>query len=188
MKLCECGCGKTTSIATKTWTKFGHVKGKPMRYLVGHYHKRRPLAERFWQKVDKKDGCWLWQAAQDPNGYGRIRVDGKTRLAHRIAYFLIVGEEPPHELLHECDTRACVRIGPGHVVVGSHKENMAGASERDRIAQGEQHGRAKLTEKSVRLIRADWEAGVSQAAISRAFSVSRVNINRIVHRYLWRHI
>ncbi|HEU5089071.1 MAG TPA: hypothetical protein VFT99_16560, partial [Roseiflexaceae bacterium] len=37
-------------------------RGKPVR----------PLAERFWAKVRKTDTCWLWTAATDHNGYGRI--------------------------------------------------------------------------------------------------------------------
>ena len=35
-KLCECGCGRTTSIATMTRRKFGHVAGQPHRFLPGH--------------------------------------------------------------------------------------------------------------------------------------------------------
>ena len=34
--LCECGCGRPTSIAKKTNKYFGHIKGQPTRYVVGH--------------------------------------------------------------------------------------------------------------------------------------------------------
>lgn len=35
-KLCECGCGQPTPIATKTRTMLGHVKGQPVRFIRGH--------------------------------------------------------------------------------------------------------------------------------------------------------
>lgn len=38
-KLCECGCGKPAPIATDTRPKFGHVKGQPVRFVLGHYNK-----------------------------------------------------------------------------------------------------------------------------------------------------
>lgn len=31
--------------------------------------KRRPAAVRFWEKVTKTDGCWLWTANTDPRGW-----------------------------------------------------------------------------------------------------------------------
>lgn len=41
-KLCECGCGKPTPLATKT--RYGNIKGKPTRFLSGHcLHKLRQL-------------------------------------------------------------------------------------------------------------------------------------------------
>ena len=40
--LCQCGCGKTTAIATRNRNNLGWVKGEPLRYLRGHNN----LAER----------------------------------------------------------------------------------------------------------------------------------------------
>lgn len=36
MKLCECGCGAPTKIATQTRRNLGHVKGQPVRFIAGH--------------------------------------------------------------------------------------------------------------------------------------------------------
>ncbi len=33
---CACGCGRETSIATRTHTKYGIVKGQPRRFVIGH--------------------------------------------------------------------------------------------------------------------------------------------------------
>ena len=35
-KLCECGCGATTSIAKYTARWFGYIKGRPKRFIKGH--------------------------------------------------------------------------------------------------------------------------------------------------------
>lgn len=37
--LCQCGCGKPTSIPTKNCTSLNRVKGVPMRFLPGHSSK-----------------------------------------------------------------------------------------------------------------------------------------------------
>lgn len=34
---CECGCGKKTTISKQNHRKHGWVKGKPLRFLRGHY-------------------------------------------------------------------------------------------------------------------------------------------------------
>lgn len=37
---CECGCGASTSVATVTNPRFGHIKGEPMRFINGHNRRR----------------------------------------------------------------------------------------------------------------------------------------------------
>lgn len=34
--LCQCGCGRRTTIATRTLPERGHVNGQPTRYITGH--------------------------------------------------------------------------------------------------------------------------------------------------------
>lgn len=36
MKLCECGCGQETKLASKTAKSRGWVKGQPLRFINGH--------------------------------------------------------------------------------------------------------------------------------------------------------
>jgi len=81
--------------------------------------------DRFWSKVQKIEGdkCWVWTACKDPNGYGRFRLpDGRTALAHRVAYLLEKGEIPDGmELDHKCNNPTCVN--PSHLRPCTSREN-----------------------------------------------------------------
>ena len=52
-KLCECGCGNIAPICKKTSRKKGHIKGQPMRFILGHNH-RKPISPRFCLYCGKK--------------------------------------------------------------------------------------------------------------------------------------
>lgn len=89
------------------------------------------LAERFWVKVDRcgSDECWPWLAYRDRKGYGRMLVgsrrDGSRtyKLAHRIAYELLVGAVPDGlEIDHLCRNPGCVN--PAHLEAVTHRENL----------------------------------------------------------------
>src|SRR6266516_6515199 len=88
----------------------------------------RPPEERFWEKVDKNspEGCWLWPAGCDRDGYGHFQVDAagghnSQALAHRYAYELLVGPIPEGLTLdHLCRVHSCVKAiaderGPAHL-------------------------------------------------------------------------
>ena len=74
---------------------------------------KRPLAERFWPKVDRRgpDECWPWLAATT-YGYGVIGdEDARMMKAHRVAWSLIIGPIPDGLVLdHLCRNRACCVI------------------------------------------------------------------------------
>lgn len=81
-----------------------------------------PIGDRFWSKVDATGVCWLWTAHRDPNGYGRFRLDGAIRPAHRVAYELLVGPIPEGLTLdHLCRIRHCVN--PDHLEPVSRRVN-----------------------------------------------------------------
>jgi len=82
----------------------------------------RPTAERFYEKVEKTETCWLFRGAIDPAGYGRFNDGGKSRLAHRIGYEFDRGPIPIGLVLdHLCRVRACVR--PDHLEAVTVWEN-----------------------------------------------------------------
>lgn len=53
------------------------------------------LAARFEAKVDRSGTCHLWTSPPRSNGYGQINVEGKSRPAHVVAWFLASGQWPP---------------------------------------------------------------------------------------------
>jgi hypothetical protein len=86
---------------------------------------------RFWNKVNKTKKCWEWLATKNNKGYGRIQVNGKSRLAHRISYGLKNGEIPRGlEVLHKCDNPLCVN--PKHLFLGTHKDNLQDMAKKGR--------------------------------------------------------
>lgn len=90
--------------------------------------KRKTVSERFWAKVQKSDGCWIWTGGTQRGGYGHFnkRSDDPVTSwrAHRVAYELSVGPIPDGmNLCHTCDNRKCVR--PDHMFLGMQKDNIA---------------------------------------------------------------
>jgi hypothetical protein len=73
------------------------------------------LPARFWQKITQDDdGCWVWGAAVNAHGYGRLAWQGANRFAHRVAYAELVGPIPDGLTLdHLCRNPPCVN--PAHL-------------------------------------------------------------------------
>jgi hypothetical protein len=68
-------------------------------------------------------GCWIWTASTTPAGYGKVRINGQLRYAHRVAYERHMGPIPEGlELDHLCRVRRCVN--PAHLEPVTHRENM----------------------------------------------------------------
>jgi hypothetical protein len=81
----------------------------------------------FWEKVDKSGECWIWTAAKNCKGYGRVRIHGQEILAHRASWQFSNGAIPlGMDLDHICHTRLCVH--PGHLRVATRKQNSENLS------------------------------------------------------------
>ena len=81
--------------------------------------------ERFTKKYRKlKNGCWEWQAATSPKGYGMFYYDGRpSGRAHRFSYEHFVGKIPNgYTIDHLCRNRRCVN--PKHLEAVTNKENV----------------------------------------------------------------
>lgn len=149
---------------------------------------------RFWNKVNKTNGCWLWMASKRSNGYGCFRFQGKLYSAHRFAYQLAYGDITDNLLVcHKCDVRNCVN--PDHLFLGTHTENLIDAIRKKRSfppsikARGESSGQSKLIEEQVLEIRQlHADDGLGWRTLSKKYGVSGNTINKILRRETWTHI
>ena len=89
--------------------------------------------KRFFDKVDKTDTCWIWNAgSRSKTGYGAFKIGGKVVDSHRISYILHYGEIPKGVYVcHKCDNRRCVN--PEHLFLGSPKDNWQDGFDKGRI-------------------------------------------------------
>lgn len=89
--------------------------------------------QRFFDKINKTDSCWLWIAAKRGEaGYGCMKFEGKLVDAHRISYRIHTGSIPKGFVVcHSCDNRLCVN--PNHLFLGTQKDNMQDCLRKGRL-------------------------------------------------------
>lgn len=129
-----------------------------------------------------ENGCWIWQLSKDVDGYGKIKVFGRSLRAHRVFWERKNGAIPGGLLLcHRCDTPSCVN--PDHLFLGDHKTNHRDRGDKGRTASGERHGRAKLTLADVKFIR---ENRPGYRAAATQFGIGKTHYHRILRGQAWR--
>jgi hypothetical protein len=169
-------------------------------------HRPSLMAERFWPKVRKTDGCWLWAAAiSKRHGYGKFGDGLKADKAHRVAWILASGKPIPAGMFvcHTCDNRRCVRNDDhgtyvvddvtyerrGHLFLARHKGNGVDMAEKGRSTIGERNAQAKLTDMLVARIKQQYAAGgVTQEALAQQTGVSRRCVGKVISGETWRHV
>lgn len=152
--------------------------------------------KRFFEKVNKTAGCWIWTASTVRAGYGQFGVlygigDTRIRLAHRVSWVIHNGQIPPGMyVLHKCDNPPCVN--PEHLFLGTLADNN---HDRDAKGRGGNHllvGRnitsAVLSADDVRAIRRDAESGHSLASLARRYGVNPSTVSLLVARKRWKHV
>ena len=90
--------------------------------------RRKPVLERFIQKVRKTPHCWHWLGSKSRKGYGRMKIAGKPVEAHRWSYEHFVGPFPlGTQTDHLCGNPGCVN--PHHLeAVTSQTNTLRGNS------------------------------------------------------------
>ena len=137
--------------------------------------------------------CRLWKYSKDKDGYGLLKVNGKTTRAHRECYRAAFGEIPKGLLiLHKCNNPSCTN--PEHLYAGTQKQNME-----DRALAGNGFGwkgpnqigikntNVKLTEDQVKDILNNKKYGMSKI-LAKKYNTSPAYIRRIWQRQTWTHI
>ena len=158
-------------------------------FFRGRFSQRKTtLAERFWSKVQKGEGCWIWTAGRTLGGYGRFWTGRYTVGAHRISWEMKYGPIPDGlNGLHRCDKPPC--CNPDHLWLGTEKDN---ARDRDNkghewrpVLRGESNPRATLTKRDIEMIRASTFSGVE---LTRLVGVVSSTISAIKSRKTWAHV
>jgi hypothetical protein len=93
---------------------------------------KQDINYRFWSKatLNQLTGCYEWQFSKDRYGYGRFQINGKNKVASRMAWELCFGEITSEQCVcHTCDNPKC--INPQHLFLGDAKINN-----RDRADKG----------------------------------------------------
>jgi predicted XRE-type DNA-binding protein len=133
---------------------------------------------------DDVTGCWNWTGSIFDNGYGRITIDGKNALAHRVSYTHFFGSIPTGlQVCHKCDNKRC--INPDHLYVGTHNDNMRDVANSD-VQKGENNGQAILTQSQVLEIKTHIrERKIVYRKIAEMYGVSRQAIKDIASKRTW---
>jgi len=99
---------------------------------------RRPVAERFFEKVEKNgpNGCWSWSGHCDANGYPKLSVDKRPVQATHVSLELHGRPRPSpmHFACHKCDNPPCTN--PDHLWWGTNEENVRDALQKGRLDLG----------------------------------------------------
>lgn len=154
---------------------------------------KKSLEERFWQKVNKTETCWLWTAAKHFFGYGLIGCPDKPKRilrAHRASWEMAFGPIPKGlYVLHKCDVPSCVN--PDHLFLGTHQQNVDDMVRKGRNAKtgngsGENSPNSKLTWCNVKKIRSDHAQGSTLIAIAEQYKMHPTTIAQIVKHKTWK--
>ena len=183
-------CGETF-LARNDCLKMGRGKFCSKQCSGKGTYQHIPVAERFWSKVKKTDGCWLWLAGKN-NGYGQFSIgprgSAKHMVASRMAFILEYGAiENGKYVCHHCDNRACVN--PSHLFIGTAADNQADMAIKGRAKRlhGETNGQAKITAEDVKQIRA-LRGKIPYGKIANRYGVSLSAIAHVMTGRSWSHI
>ena len=125
--------------------------------------------------------CVVFTGAKNKDGYGKLGINGKTKLAHRHAWESTHGNIPTNMcVLHKCDNPACINLD--HLFIGSKKDNMVDMANKHRHQFGEKSSRSKLTLDQVNFI---LSSDIPASTLGKQFGVSKRCINLIRSKQRW---
>lgn len=141
--------------------------------------KLHPALERAPRHIrNEMNRCKLARVV-DARGYPRVKVRGKSRYAHRVAFeFFWRRLEPGERVYRTCGNKACVNYF--HLTT----------EEPEREGKRHRPGTTKLTPAKVRNVRRAYSEpdGPTQAELAKKYGVSRSCISLVVRGITWPHV
>jgi hypothetical protein len=128
-------------------------------------------------------GCHIWLGHTNKKGYGRLSLNRRLVLTHRLAWETYRGPIPSGLMvLHECDIPCC--INPNHLFLGTNDDNVADRVKKGRGQNltGESNPNAKLSSADVAVILA---SSLNGAQLAHQYGVSRTCINLMRQGKTW---
>ncbi len=145
---------------------------------------------RFVSHVDTAShptGCHIWLAGRTPKGYGHFWMNGKTLMAHRVAYALVHPKMDGSKfVLHRCDNPSCVN--PNHLFLGTANDNIQDMVSKGRQPKGSLTKKSKLTEVSaLQIYQLYHRYKRTQLQLAAKYAVTQAAIWYVVHDRTWTH-
>lgn len=134
-----------------------------------------------------KSNCWIWQKKKDKDGYGRVKINGRSYYAHRVSFALFGKFLNSRQIVcHKCDVPSC--WNPDHLFSGYSSDNALDAYRKGRHSQkGDRNNGKKLTSEEVEKIWSLRRTGrYKQKQLGSMFGVTQSNISMILRGKSWR--
>lgn len=122
----------------------------------------------FWSKVHigESGDCWEWMGLISRTGYGRVSLQNREYLTHRVAYFLYTGVDPLENLVTQtCGDHSC--CNPAHLQLKT---------------------KTTLSVSQIQYIREQAAQGVRPSTLAKQYSITRSTIYDIVNQRTWKDI
>ena len=152
-----------------------------------------------------ENGCQIWRyGGYSRDWYPEIMIKGRRQSVARWILESTTGEVG-EVARHRCDRMPC--CNPDHLLWGTQADNVRDQFEHGRrtpgdpsawksrrvnrphrLARGESHGLAKLTEDQVRAIREAHLGGATIYRLAKDYGVTKRSIQQIVRRVTWTHV
>lgn len=134
------------------------------------------------------DECLIWPFYRNPQGYGMITRYGRPHIASRVVCVAKHGPPPAkhYQAAHSCNNGSGGCVNPKHLVWKTPAENQADRKLAGTDNSGSRHGKSKLTDEQVRMIKRHTD--VSARELAFRFGVSRWTIFDIRSGRRWGHI
>lgn len=133
------------------------------------------IKQRFWEKVEKTNYCWLWKGYKMKSGHGQFQTLEKVDFAYRYSWELHNNKKIPKGMcvLHKCDNGSCVN--PEHLFIGTQADNI-----KDMLKKGRGKRRI-LTLEQYNFIKKEYKFRKNtQQMLAKKFNVHSMTIGRII--------